>query len=319
MDKLLALQAFARVVELGGFTKAAESLHLSKTSVSDLVQNLETHLGARLLQRTTRRVTVTLEGAAFYERCTRILGDLEEAESSVMQSRVAPKGKLRVDAPGALAKRVILPELPEFLAHYPDLQLELRLGLRVINLVEEGVDCVLRVGQPSDSSLVARRIGTVEFMCCASPEYLLERGIPSAPEDLSAHQCVNFLFNSTGQVADWQFFQDGRKTQLRFDAALALNDQDACVAAALLGVGVVKIASYAAAPHLQSRQLRQILPEWTGELFPVFVMYPQSRHVSAKVRVFIDWVSGLFEKNPLLQSTGRSSPAQLPSRVRDPG
>jgi LysR family transcriptional regulator for bpeEF and oprC len=175
------------------------------------------------------------------------------------------------------------------------------MGLRVINLLEEGVDCVLRVGHPSDSSLVARRVGTVVFICCASPAYLEERGAPNAPEDLPQHRCVNFLFNSTGQVADWEFLRDGKKTQLKLDAALALNDQDACVAAALLGIGIVKIASYAAAPHLQSGQLRRVLPEWTGEQFPVFVMYPQSRHVAAKVRVFIDWVSGLFEKNPLLQ------------------
>jgi LysR family transcriptional regulator, regulator for bpeEF and oprC len=260
-------------------------------------------LGVPLFQHTTRRVTVTLEGAAFYERCTRILGDLEEAEASVMQARVAPKGKLRVDAPGALARRIILPQLPEFFARYPDLRLELRLGLRPVNLVEEGVDCVLRVGPPSDSSLVARRIGTVSFICCASPEYLRKRGAPSAPEDLSTHRCITFPFSRTGQVADWEFSRDEQRRQLKLDAALAVNDQDACVAAGLLGLGIAKIATYAAAPHLEAGQLRQVLPDWTGEQFPVFVMYPQSRHVAAKVRVFIDWVSELFEKNPLLQST----------------
>ena len=185
MDRLLALQTFARVVELGGFTKAAESLRLSKTTVSDLVQNLEAHLGARLLQRTTRRVTVTPEGAAFYERCARILTDLEEAEASVMQTRVAPKGRLRVDAPGALARLFIIPRLPQFLARYPDLRLELGLGLRPVNLVEEGVDCVVRVGELPDSSMVARRIGAMSFVCCASPAYLREHGAPRAPEDLA--------------------------------------------------------------------------------------------------------------------------------------
>jgi LysR family transcriptional regulator, regulator for bpeEF and oprC len=305
MDKMLALQTFARVVELGGFTKAAESLHLSKTSVSDLVQNLETHLGARLLQRTTRRVTVTAEGAAFYERCARILADLEEAEASVMQTRVAPKGRLHVDAPGALARLFILPQLPEFFARYPELRLELGLGLRPVNLVEEGVDCVVRMGPPPDSSLVGRRIGTVGFICCASPEYLTKHGAPGAPEDLSTHRCVNFVFSRTGRVADWEFSRNGRRIQLTLDAALAVNDQDAYVAAGLLGLGIVKIATYAAAAHLESGQLRQVLADWTSEQFPVFVMYPQSRHLSAKVRVFVDWVSELFEKNPLLQSSVR--------------
>jgi LysR family transcriptional regulator for bpeEF and oprC len=175
MDRMLALQAFARVVELGGFTKAGDSLQLSKTTVSDLVQSLEKHLGVRLLQRTTRRVTVTPDGAGFYERCALILADLDEAEASVMQARVAPKGRLRVDMPGALARLFIIPQLPAFLARYPDLRLELGMGLRPVHLLEEGIDCVVRFGMQSDSSLVTRRVGTMSLVCCASPAYLRER------------------------------------------------------------------------------------------------------------------------------------------------
>ena len=301
MDRLLALQTFARVVELGGFTKAAESLRLSKTTVSDLVQNLETHLGVRLLQRTTRRVTVTPDGAAFYERCAGILADLEEAEASVMQARVAPKGRLRVDIPSALGRLFIIPLLPQFFARYPDLRLELGLGLRPVHLLEEGIDCVVRVGAQPDSSLVARRIGTMSFICCASPAYLREHGAPSTPEDLSAHRCVNFLSNRTGRIMDWEFVRDGRKVQLTLDGVLAVNDHDAYVVAGVMGLGIVKIATYVVRPYLESGQLRQVLADWTAEQLPVSVMYPQSRHVSAKVRVFVDWVSELFEKNPLLQ------------------
>src|SRR5882724_3255709 len=168
MDRLMALQAFARVVEVGGFTKAGDSLHLSKTTVSDLVQGLEKHLGVRLLQRTTRRVTVTPDGAAFYERSARILADLDEAEASVMQTRVAPKGRLRVDMPGALARLFVIPRLPSFLGRYPDLRLELGMGLRLVDLLEEGIDCVVRFGVQPDSSLVARRVGTMTSVCCAS-------------------------------------------------------------------------------------------------------------------------------------------------------
>src|SRR5258708_31984269 len=184
MDRLMGLRAFVRVVELGGFTKAADSLQLPKTTVSDLVQSLEKHLGVRLLQRTTRRVTVTQDGAAFYERCSHILADLDEAEASVMQARVAPKGRLRVDMPGGLARLFIIPRLAPFLARYLDLRLELGMGLRPVHLLDEGIDCVVRIGVQKDSGLVARRVGTMTSVCCASPEYLREHGLPRTPEDL---------------------------------------------------------------------------------------------------------------------------------------
>ena len=306
MDRLLALQTFARVVELGGFTRAAESLHLSKTTVSDLVLNLEKHLGTRLLHRTTRRVTATPEGAAFYERCARILADLEEAEASVMQTRVAPKGRLRVDLPGALGRIFIIPQLPQFFARYPDLRLELGFGLRPVNLVAEGVDCVVRAGVQPDSTLVARRIGAMNFICCASPAYLKEHGAPSTPEDLPAHRCVNFMSNRNGRILGWDFVRDGRKIQLALKGVLAVNDFDAYVAAGVMGLGIVKVANYVARPYLESGELRQVLTDWTSEEFPISVMYPKSRHLSAKVRVFIEWVSELFQKNSLLQQSLRA-------------
>jgi LysR family transcriptional regulator for bpeEF and oprC len=302
MDRLMALRAFARVVELGGFTKAGDSLQLSKTTVSDLVQNLEKHLGVRLLQRTTRRVTVTPDGAAFYERCTHILADLDEAEASVMQARVAPKGRLRVDMPGGLAKLFIIPRLPPFLDRYPDLRLELGMGLRPVDLLEEGIDCVVRFGVQPDSSLVARRVGTMTSVCCASPGYLRQHGIPSRPEELSAHRCVNFVSNRTGRILDWEFAQDGQKVQLTLDGVLAVNDQDAYVVAGLMGFGIVKVANYMARPYLESGQLVQVLADWTAEQFPISVMYPKTRHLSAKVRIFVDWVSELIQQDPSLQT-----------------
>jgi LysR family transcriptional regulator for bpeEF and oprC len=301
MDRLLALETFTRVVELGSFTKASDSLRLSKTSVSDLVQQLEKHLGVRLLQRTTRRVTVTSDGAAFYERCVRLLADLEEAEASVMQARIAPKGRLRVDVPGALGRLVIVPEVPKFLARYPDLRLELGFGLRPVNLVEEGVDCVVRVGAQPDSSLIARRVGTMSFICCASPEYLKQHGTPRTPEELFAHRCVNFLSNRNGRVNDWHFERDGRKVQLTLDSVLAVNDPEAYVLAGVMGLGIVKVAAPVVRPYLESGQLIEVLEEWTGDPLPISVMYPQSRQLSAKVRVFVDWVSELLQKSAELQ------------------
>ncbi|MDB6041704.1 MAG: transcriptional regulator [Gammaproteobacteria bacterium] len=302
MDRMLAMQAFARVVEVGGFTKAGDSLQLSKTTVSDLVQSLEKHLGVRLLQRTTRRVTVTPDGAAFYQRCALILSDLDEAEASVMQARVAPKGRLRVDMPGALARLFVIPQLPPFLARYPDLRLELGMGLRPVHLLEEGIDCVVRLGMQSDSSLVSRRIGTMSFVCCASPAYLREHGTPRRPEDLPAHRCVNYVSNRTGRVMDWEFARGGQKVQLTLDGVLAVNDHDAYVVAALMNFGIVKVANYVAQPYLESGQLTEVLADWTAEQLPIAVLYPQSRHLSAKVRVFVDWVSELLQQDPVFQT-----------------
>jgi LysR family transcriptional regulator for bpeEF and oprC len=299
----MALRAFARVVELGGFTKAGDSLQLSKTTVSDLVQSLEKHLGVRLLQRTTRRVTVTSDGAAFYERSAHILADLDDAQASVMQARVTPKGRLRVDMPGALARLFIIPQLPLFLARYPDLRLELGMGLRPTDLLEEGIDCVVRFGVQPDSSLVARRVGTMTSICCASPAYLREHGTPRRPEELSAHRCVNYVSNRTGRVLDWDFARDGEKLRLTLDGVLAVNDHDAYVVAGIMSFGIVKVANYVARPYLESGQLTQVLPDWTAEQFPISVMYPKSRHLSAKVRLFVDWVSELIQQDPILQTS----------------
>jgi LysR family transcriptional regulator, regulator for bpeEF and oprC len=301
MDRLMALQAFTRVVELGGFTKAGDSLQLSKTTVSDLVQSLEKHLGTRLLQRTTRRVTVTTDGAAFYERCAQILADLDEAEASVMQTRVAPKGILRVDMPGAFARLFVLPRLSEFLGRYPDLRLELGMGLRPVNLVEEGIDCVVRIGQQPDSSLVARRVGTMTFICCASPEYLREHGAPRTPEELSHHRCVNYVSNRTGRVTDWEFARGSKKVQLTLDGVLAVNDHDAYVVAGLMSFGIVKVANYIVRPYLDSGRLKEVLADWTSEPLPISVIYPKGRQLSAKVRVFVDWVSELTQQDPIFQ------------------
>lgn len=301
MNRLLALQAFTRVVELSGFTKAGDSLQLSKTTVSDLIQELEKHLGVRLLQRTTRRVTVTSEGAAFYERCAHILADLDEAEASVMEARVMPKGRLRVDMPSALAKTFIMPQLPEFLGRYPELRLELGMGLRPVELVEEGVDCVVRMGSQTDSSLIARRVGTMTSVCCASPAYLLRHGNPRTPEELSAHRCVNYISNRTGRILDWEFARDGQKIMLTLEGVLAVNDAEAYVAAGLNGFGIVKVANYVVRPYLDSGQLVPVLTDWTVEQYPISVMYPQNRHLSAKVRVFVDWISELIQSNPALQ------------------
>jgi LysR family transcriptional regulator, regulator for bpeEF and oprC len=308
MDRLLALQAFARVAELGGFTKAAESLRLPKATVSDLVKNLEAQLDVRLLHRTTRRVSLTPDGAAFYERLVQILSDLEEAQAAISQVRIAPKGLLRVDVPGSLGQLFIVPGLPQFLARYPDLRLELGMSLRLVNLVEEGIDCVVRVGSLEDSSLVARRVGTMSFICCASPEYLREHGTPQKPEDLLSHRCVDVISNRTGKAIEWDFQREGHTMHLAVHGALSVNDPSAYVACGLMGLGIVKVATYLAKPYLDSGKLVQVLAGWTAEPLPISVLYPQHRHLSAKVRAFADWIADIFEQNPLLQTPQSSVP-----------
>jgi LysR family transcriptional regulator, regulator for bpeEF and oprC len=193
-------------------------------------------------------------------------------------------------------------QLPPFLARYPDLRLELGMGLRPVHLLEEGIDCVVRFGMQSDSTLVARRVGTMSFVCCASPAYLREHGTPRRPEELSAHRCINYISNRTGRVMDWEFAQAGQKVRLTLDGVLAMNDPDAYVVAGLMSFGIVKVANYVVQPYLESGQLTQVLTDWTAEQFPISVMYPQSRHLSAKVRIFVDWVSELMQRAPIFQT-----------------
>ena len=219
-----------------------------------------------------------------------------------MQARVAPKGRLRVDMPGALARLFIIPKLPAFLARYPDLRLELGMGLRPVDMLDEGIDCVVRIGVQKDSSLVARRVGTMSTVCCASPAYLREHGTPRRPEDLSTHRCITYVSSRTGRVTDWGFVRGGQTVQLTVDGVLAMNDQDAYVVASLGSLGIARIANYVARPYLKSGQLKQVLADWTAEQAPISVMYPQSRHLSAKVRIFVDWVSELIQQDPIFKT-----------------
>jgi LysR family transcriptional regulator for bpeEF and oprC len=195
MNKLQAMEVFVQVVDAGGFTRAAEHLQLPKATVSTLIQSLETALSVKLLHRTTRQVSVTADGAAYYERCLRILSDVREAEESLSRTRLSPSGRLRVDAPTGLASLVLIPALPEFFQRYPDIQLELGCSDRTVDLIEEGVDCAVR-GALADSSLIARRVGILEFITCAAPSYLDNFGRPVHPEELKRHRCVNYFLHA---------------------------------------------------------------------------------------------------------------------------
>src|SRR5476649_998874 len=215
MNKLQAMEVFVQVVDAGGFTRAAEHMQLPKATVSTLIQSLETALSVKLLHRTTRQVSVTADGAAYYERCLRILSDVREAEESLSRTRLSPTGRLRVDAPTGLAADILIPALPDFFERYPDIQLEMGCSDRQIDLIEEGVDCAVRGGVLGDSSLIARRVGILHFVTCAAPGYLERYGRPTHPDELPRHRCVNYFSARTGKMYDWDFTRDAERVRCR--------------------------------------------------------------------------------------------------------
>ncbi len=314
MNKLQAMEVFVQVVDAGGFTRAADTMHLPKATVSTLIQQLETTLAVKLLHRTTRHVSVTADGAAYYERCLRILSDVREAEESLSRTRLSPSGRLRVDVPTGLASDVIVPALPQFFEQYPDIQLELGCSDRPVDLVEEGVDCAVRGGALGDSSLIARRVGILNFTTGASPAYLERYGRPSHPSELMRHRCVNYFSARTGKIFDWDFTRDGERVQVALPGLIALNDSNAYIAAGVAGLGIVQMASFMMEPLSADGRIEVILHDWISDPLPIHVVYPQNRHLSAKVRVFVEWVAELFSNHPgmrLPKMPARATPLEV--------
>jgi DNA-binding transcriptional LysR family regulator len=299
MDQLAAMRAFVRVVEAGSFTRAAASLETPKTTVTKLIQTLEQHLRTKLLNRTTRRVTVTPDGAAYYERAMRLIGDLDELDSSMAADQSRPKGKLRIDMAGALAQLYVIPALPAFLDAYPDIQIDFGVSDRQTDLIGENVDCVLRAGILTDQSLIARRIADMPVVTCAAPSYLRRMGEPSHPTDLERdHQTVNYFSVRTGRTIDFNFARGTERFEIGGRHKVALNEGSAYVAAVVAGLGVGQSPAAMVEADLASGKLRRILADWTSDTLPLHVVYPPNRHLSNKLRVFVDWVAGLFAAEP---------------------
>jgi DNA-binding transcriptional LysR family regulator len=297
MDQLLAMRTFARVVEAGTFTKASDSLQMPKATVTKLVQQLEAHLGVKLLQRTTRRVTVTADGAAYYDKATRFIKDLGDIDSSFGAAHTTPRGHLRVDAGSSVATRIIVPALPEFMARYPGIQLDLGVSDRPVDLIADNVDCVIRGGAITDQSLVARQIGKAGWVTCASPAYLKRHGTPRHPAELEqGHQVVNYLSARTGRAMPMHFERNGERLEIRPRHAVGINESNAHFEAALAGLGVIQTFDYLAQPHLASGQLLPVLKTWQPAPYPFYVVYPPNRHQSNRLRVFIDWIAERFSR-----------------------
>jgi LysR family transcriptional regulator for bpeEF and oprC len=309
MNKLQAMEVFVEVVDTGGFTRAAENLQLPKATVSTLIQSLEATLSVKLLHRTTRHVSVTADGASYYERSLRILSDVRDAEESLSRTRLSPSGRLRVDVPTGLAADVLLPAMPDFFVRYPDIQMEMGCSDRSVDLVEEGVDCAVRGGLLVDSNLIARRVGLLNFITCATPGYLERYGVPAHPQDLMQHRCVNYFSSKTGKIMDWDFTRDSERIQVALPGHIAVNDTNAYIAAGLAGLGILQMPNFMLEPMVADGRFVTILDDWTTDPLPVHVVYPQNRHLSAKVRVFVEWVAELFSNHPGMRLPKAPPPA----------
>lgn len=297
MDRFDAMLAFARVVETRSFTQAAQTLHMSKTTVTQLVQQLEARLRVKLLNRTTRKVNVTADGAAYYQRVVRLLADMDDAETSLTDASKAPRGRLRVDVPSPLARMILAPAFPAFHARYPDIQVHMGVSDRVVDLIDENVDCVVRGGDPGDPSLVARHVGDLAIGLYAAPAYLARVGMPAHPKELEAapHQIVGFLRSSTGRILPCTMQRGDERVEVLGRYALAMDDGNAYLAAGLAGLGALCLPHYMAAPHLAQGELSTLFPDWTTAPMPLYLAFPPNRHVGARLRVFIDWVTELMK------------------------
>lgn len=316
MDRFDALQVFARVVEAGSFTRAAETLHMSKTTVTHLVQQLEARLRVKLLNRTTRQVKVTADGEAYYKRVVQLLADLEDADSSVSRESAQPKGRLRVDVPGPLARILLMPALPAFHARYPEIQLDMGVSDRNVDVIADNVDCVLRGGELTDLSLTARRVGELALGVYGAPSYLAHAGRPSHPRELdgSHHRIVGFLRSSRGTVAPVEMRSERERIEIRGRYVVAVDDGNAYLAAGLAGMGILWLPRYMADPHVRLGELQPLFDGWQLDPMPLYVAFPPNRHISAKLRVFIEWINELMAQHAPVAALGERPVAKMPQR-----
>ncbi|TWI60764.1 LysR family transcriptional regulator for bpeEF and oprC [Pseudoduganella lurida] len=302
MDKIRAMQVFVRIVEANSFTKAAETLGLPRAALTATIQNLESYLGTTLLQRTTRRLSLTPDGAEYHAHCLQILDAVEASEEAFRGGAAAkPRGTLRVDLPGAVGQNVVLPRLGEFARRWPELALTVSVTDRLVDLTQEGIDCTLRVGDLQDSSLVGRQVGSMRFVTCAAPSYLAEHGTPASIEGLAQHQGIVHFSGRTGRPFDWDFVVNGEVVNAQVKGRIAINNADANVTCALQGLGISQAATYQVRRHLESGALVELFKETPPVPMPVSLLYPQGRMAAAKLRVFAEWVREVMEAEPDLR------------------
>lgn len=295
MIPLDAMQVFVRVAELASFTQAAQALGLPKASVSAAVQRLEGQLGTRLLHRTTRRVQVTQDGQVFYERCRDLLADAEELQALFLPTQEALRGRLRVDMPVGVARSVVIPRLSEWLRAHPQLELELSSTDRRVDVVREGFDCVLRVGELTESSLVAKPLGHYKLINCASPAYLQAFGMPRTPQDLAGHRLIHYLPSWSAKSLGFEYVDAGGRTLfMPMIGALTVNSSEAYLHACLAGLGLIQVPAPAMQPLLAAGRLVEVMPQYRAAPMPVSLLYAHRRHLPKRVRAFMQWMEEIM-------------------------
>ncbi|MFJ5453312.1 LysR family transcriptional regulator [Pectobacterium jejuense] len=289
MDRFQAMEIFMRVVDAGSFKKAAETMHVLPSTVTRSIKELESHLGARLLNRTTRALSITDVGLRYYDSCKAILHDVHAAESVTAHQKEELHGTIRIGATSSLVKNFLIPTLPDFFERHPGIKLDFHLGDATVDIVQQGIDCVIRTGEPPLSRLVARRLGAFQWYICASPRYLEKHGYPTTLDSLKEQTAVGYTHSRTGHSARWDFHDGSRTVAIPITAQISVNDTDAYVAAGVAGLGLIRIASYMVRQQLADGHLVRLLPDISAPLEPLFILYPQSRHLSPAIRAFIDW------------------------------
>jgi len=293
MDRFLALTAFVKVVETGSFARAAQRLNTSVSSVSRHVSELEAHLDARLLNRTTRRLSLTESGRAFHERCVQLLADLEEAEESAGAATIKPRGTLRLTSSITFGARHLAPAIAEFIMRFPAMQFDVELSDRAVDLVDEGFDVALRIGAIGSQNVVGRKIGATCLVCCAAPSYLARHGEPDTPEKLATHACLTYEYSALGKV--WPFRdRDGRERNVRVAGPVHANNGRFLEALAVEGTGVVYEPDFIVGPDVLAGKLMPILRDFQPPPASIYVVYPSRRHLSAKVRAFTEFLAARF-------------------------
>lgn len=296
MDKLHAMEIYVRVAELESFARASERLNMAPASVSTAIRNLESHLGVRLMTRTTRKVSLTDDGRAYLERCRRVLAEIDETEAALKQTQSRPQGRLRIELPTGLGHIYVTPALPAFSVRYPDVKVVMSLGDRFVDLTEEDVDVILRVGKLEDSPMVAKRVYDARFVTCAAPDYLARHGKPKTPAELAKHNCLGYFSASLGRSARWNYRKGAREAFHAPGGTLHTNNPEALTDLAIAGAGVVCMLETGVQRAIRDGRLVPLLEDWESPIAPISVLYWPSRHLSAKVRVFVDFIAELFAK-----------------------
>ncbi|QEI06235.1 LysR family transcriptional regulator [Pigmentiphaga aceris] len=299
MDHLHAIRVFLRVVDAGSFTRAADTMGMPRSSVTSLVKQLEAHVGVVLIQRSTRSFSLTEQGEQYHRYCVDVLAGLENMEASLRGDTAKPRGRVRVDMPGALARALVLPQMKEFQQRYPDIEISLGLNDRNVDVIGEGIDCAVRTGPLPDSSLVARSLGSLQWIICAATTYLNQHGEPENLEQLRQHEIVNYASATTGRAREWVFQVDGQNAAIALPGRLLVNETDAYLQCALEGLGMIQLTEFLARPYLQSGRLREVLRHLRPPPMPVSVVYASRQHQPQAVRVFIEWLTELVAQNPL--------------------